>query len=98
MERNENGKPVRQNSGTGGNVIENFFDNQPNACQNSRNGGCQNPENSDTGMDFDGNSFPLAYAYVPMQKWRRLYSPADGLHAGTLFEELNKPLGVYGNE
>ncbi len=44
------------------------------------------------------NDKPLAYAYVPIQRWRMLYSPADGLMNGTIFEELNKPKGVYGNE
>ncbi len=44
---------------------------------------------------------PLAMAYVPMQEWRRLYTPADALKYGTLFEELNLPFlgsGVGGNE
>ncbi len=41
---------------------------------------------------------PLAYAYVPMQRWRMLYSPENGLERGTLFEELDKPMEVYGNE
>lgn len=40
----------------------------------------------------------LAYAYVPMQSWRMLYSVDDALGRGTLFEELDKPMGVYGNE
>ena len=41
---------------------------------------------------------PLAYAYVPIQSWRMLYTVDDALGRGTLFEELDKPLGVYGNE
>lgn len=41
---------------------------------------------------------PLAYAYVPMQSWRMLHSIEDALGRGTLFEELDKPMGVYGNE
>ena len=44
------------------------------------------------------DTLPLAYAYVPWQKWRLLYTPENALASGTLFEELNKPLGVYGNE
>ena len=41
---------------------------------------------------------PLAYAYVPIQRWRMLYAPEDALAHGTLFEELYKPMEVYGNE
>ena len=33
----------------------------------------------------------LAMVYSPMQCWRRLYTPADALMHGTLFEELYKP-------
>ena len=41
---------------------------------------------------------PLAYAYVPIQRWRMLYEPEHGLHRGTIFEELDMPMEVYGNE
>ena len=41
---------------------------------------------------------PLAYSYNPIQRWRMLYSVDDALGHGTLFEELDKPVGVYGNE
>lgn len=41
---------------------------------------------------------PLAYAYVPIQAWRMLYTPEKALSRGTLFEELDKPIEVYGNE
>ena len=41
---------------------------------------------------------PLAYAYVPIQKWRMIYSTDDALGRGTMFEELDKPMEVYGNE
>lgn len=34
---------------------------------------------------------PLAMAYVPMQAWRDLYEPAEGMHNGTIFRELNLP-------
>ena len=40
---------------------------------------------------------PIAYAYVPDQKFRMMYSAKDALSHGTLFEELYLPLGVYGN-
>ena len=41
---------------------------------------------------------PLAYAYVPIQRWRMLYPVDEALGHGTLFEELYKPMEVYGNE
>ncbi|MBQ4324605.1 MAG: spore coat associated protein CotJA [Clostridia bacterium] len=33
----------------------------------------------------------LAMAYVPKQYWRALYGEHEGMHAGTLFRELDKP-------
>ena len=41
---------------------------------------------------------PLAYSYVPIQSWRKIYSPDVALTRGTLFEELDMPMEVYGNE
>jgi hypothetical protein len=41
---------------------------------------------------------PLAYAYVPIQRWRMLYTPEAGIKRGTIFEELDMPMEVYGNE
>ncbi len=41
---------------------------------------------------------PLAYAYVPIQRWRMLYSVDTALDRATLFEELYMPMEVYGNE
>ena len=41
---------------------------------------------------------PLAYAYVPIQRWRMLYPTDAALEHATLFEELYKPMEVYGNE
>ncbi len=43
------------------------------------------------------NKLPLAYSYTPMQELDSLYSYEDGLNNGTMFPELNMPLGVYGN-
>ena len=50
---------------------------------------------SDAATLFDK---PLAYAYVPIQRWRMLYTPDAGLKRGTIFEELDMPMEVYGNE
>ncbi len=109
MERNENGIPVTERSGAGNNALENFFTSQGKdtrqgcikddpAAESAPRNRNRSSKNGDTGMDICSDSLPLAYAYVPWQKWRLLYSPSDALKNGTLFEELNKPLGVYGNE
>ena len=37
------------------------------------------------------DSLPIAMAYVPMQKWQRLYEPEVALERGTLFSELDLP-------
>ena len=44
------------------------------------------------------NGKPLAYAYVPIQQWKMPYPIDECLSHGTLFEELYKPMEVYGNE
>ena len=44
------------------------------------------------------DSLALAYVYAPDQKFRMLYSAKDALSHGTLFEELYKPMEVYGHE
>lgn len=39
-----------------------------------------------------------AYLYAPTQKFCMLYSASDALAHGTLFEQLYKPMEVYGRE
>ena len=39
---------------------------------------------------------PLAMAYVPWQEFGCTYEPAQALHAGTIFPELDKPF--YGRK
>ena len=86
MERNENGMPVipKNNAGQG--------------VKAPSRGACQMGENGVMKSDACLDSLPLAYAYVPWQKWQMLYKPAEALMAGTMFEELDKPMGVYANE
>ncbi len=38
--------------------------------------------------EFD---YSLAMVYSPKQAWQNLYSVEDGLYAGTIFKELDKP-------
>ena len=43
--------------------------------------------------DFATDPGPaLAMVYSPRQYWRMIYTPAEALDKGTLFEELWKPL------
>ncbi len=36
----------------------------------------------------------LAHSYVPFQYLQCLYNPSEGLRAGTIFPELNRPYGA----
>lgn len=58
------------------------------------------PRQSTTcGRDGDAlDTLPLGYSYTPIQHWRLMYRPDEALSRGTLFEELYKPMEVYGNE
>lgn len=40
----------------------------------------------------------VGYAYVPVQTFNDIYSPAEALCRGTLFPELDMPFGMYGAE
>ena len=42
------------------------------------------------------NGLSIAMAYVPCQKWRKLYSLEKSFHKGTIFEELDKPFSGTG--
>jgi len=43
------------------------------------------------------DAMALGMAYVPMQKWSKLYDPDTALYRGTLFPDLDKPfLGKEG--
>ena len=89
MERNENGYPKGGGSSSGNNQS---MDDGNRIVQENNNESC--PESNEATL-FDK---PLAYAYVPIQRWRLLYPMEKSLSMGTLFEELYKPMEVYGNE
>ena len=58
-------------------------------------GGCVGYEGC--GPDSWGLSeYPLAMVYAPCQTFRGLYDPATALSRGTLFTELDLPLGQKG--
>ena len=42
------------------------------------------------------SEYPLAMVYAPCQTFRALYDPATALNRGTLFTELDLPLGGEG--
>jgi len=51
-------------------------------------------DNCCTGYFGEGceiDDLPLAMAYVPVQKWEKLYDPAAALEHGTLFCRLDLP-------
>ena len=42
------------------------------------------------------DSFEIAMAYVPWQRWKRTYDPHRALMSGTIFPELDKPFCAAG--
>ena len=44
------------------------------------------------------NELPLAYSYVPYQKFETPYNMTEAFKYGTVFPKLNKPIEVYGKE
>ena len=93
MEKNENGMP-RSVTERGGDC----------GCERDERGGMNGAQSThyhNHTCGGDGScldDMPLAYVYAPNQKFRMLYSASDALKHGTRFEELYKPMGVYGNE
>lgn len=58
-----------------------------------------NPSPCEYAMPTDPlNNMLIGYSYVPFQKAGKLYCESEALKNGTVFPELNKPLGVYGRE
>ena len=92
MDKNENGYPAMPPSGNG-----NTGGMMP--PQNGGTGGNGTTQNHHCGGRGDCmDNMPLAYVYAPNQFFRMLYSADEALKHGTLFEELYKPMEVYGNE
>lgn len=108
MDKNENGYPNIDNSGNGGSVggvTDVLPDRNGGGCGNGcgcrPNGGSVGGAGNGFTCGGDGSCLdlkPLAYLYAPDQRFRMLYSADDALRHGTLFEELYKPMEVYGNE
>jgi len=108
MDKNENGYPMPDiENGIVGGVTDNMggcgcgngCDNgcgNGNGGSNGNVGGITNHICGGTGSCLDAK--PLAYVYAPDQMFRLLYSANEALKHGTLFEELYKPMEVYGRE
>ncbi len=101
MEKNENGTPILNRSGMRAEDMTRRENRAPmnmgNGCPGTNGAPAGNGEGcGGSGDCLDG--MPLAYVYAPNQKFRMMYSPEDALSHGTLFEELYKPMEVYGRE
>ena len=46
-------------------------------------------------MDKSTNTKPVGYAYVPVQRLGKVYSPNKALRVGTIFPELNITIDEY---
>lgn len=75
------------------------------ACANARmTNGCESCGNTRVMNDCDDcrrtrdelRGMPIAMGYVPWQTFECTYEPMQGLHAGTIFPELDKPF--YGRK
>ena len=97
MDRNENGTPrATRQIGGGGNAPRRDCTGSLAGSGNASGGG--GPESASGGCVDCLDTKPLAYSYNPIQRWQLLYTVDNALGRGTLFEELDKPLGGYGNE
>ena len=80
MERNQNGYPTSPRCD----------------CERQSHGGCGSSERASEMSACEAfDTMPIAYCYVPRQKFRMLYNESDALSHGTLFEELYIPTEVY---
>ena len=64
-------------------------------CQTQGQGGCVGVIGCGEGS-WGLNGHPLAMVYAPCQTFYDLYDSATALHRGTLFSELDLPLGECG--
>ena len=94
-----NGQMVRRDSYSGrsqgmGNRVPM---NRPQVSSNMTNDcGCQNlapitPDCECSQSQNSANAYSLGIAYVPVQKFQKLYPEAEGFQKGTIFSELNFP-------
>lgn len=90
MEKNEFGLPLRTDGETR-QATENGNAGTPERRTQD------NPGQNGTCIRGDDSRRQLAMVYSPEQPFCLLYTPGEALAHGTLFEELDKPLGTGGN-
>ena len=103
MKKNENGFPIEDGAkacfnaprATTGNGNGNTTERAKEGCSRG-NGAVTDGRARSNGTECD--EAPLAYVYAPMQRFCMLYSADEALKHGTLFENLYKPMEVYGRE
>ena len=104
MDKNENGFPITEKrpSTNGGCGCEGYGNGDAGGTMHENNGTNGSRVQGIAGNGCGGttcvDAFPLAYVYAPNQTFRLLYSASEALKHGTLFEELYKPMEVYGRE
>ena len=110
MKKNENGLPYSENftpclntprsnsENSGEKNLEKIEDGRERAKEGCSKGRTfvEGQEKNTASMDCD--QVPLAYVYAPNQKFCMLYTTEEALKHGTLFENLYKPMEVYGRE
>ena len=102
MDKNENGYPMPDNQGG---TVGGVTDGNGCGCRGCENGNGNGGSVGGVGTNHTCggrgdclDNMPLAYVYAPDQRFRMLYSANDAPAHGTLFEELYKPMEVYGRE
>ena len=107
MDKNENGYPggmvggVTDMGGCGSGCGNGCGSGCGNGCGNNGGNGNVGGVQGNHTCGGDGScldNMPLAYVYAPDQVFRLLFTANDALKNGTLFEELYKPMEVYGRE
>ena len=58
---------------------------------NTENSDTWQNERSQTKQAHTIDDMPIGMAYVPMQKWEKIYSPDVALPRGTIFQMLDLP-------
>lgn len=98
--QNRNGRSMGQNMNQNMNhsMQHNMHSNQRPGCgcgvtpiADAISGECDKRDYMDKYID----KLPLAMAYVPFQKWRKVYDASKGFMCGTIFEELVMPWEGY---
>ena len=94
MEKNENGYPLTHTRVEKNGIM--MGENHGVKCNPDHSEGCADGDNCSGNGCVD--QLEPAYVYAPNQKFCMLFSNDDALWHGTLFEQLYKPMEVYGRD